>query len=109
MRGGFASRFALEAGFLVLLAVGVGFADLRRAWIALVMACGWLLVTGFEWIAWRSARRVEAAVALPPIRPAQVEEQHGWDVDEILAPLPEEPQDEALTSILPPEDESHSE
>src|SRR5437763_1273960 len=73
MRGGFASRFALEAGFLVLLAVGVGFADLRRAWIALVMACGWLLVTGFEWIAWRSARRVEAAVALPPIRPAQVE------------------------------------
>ena len=108
MRGGFASRFALEAGFLVLLAVGVGFADLRRAWIGLVMACGWLLVTAVEWIAWRSARRVEEAVALPPIRPAQVEE-HGWDVDEILAPLPEEPQDEALTSILPPEDVPDSE
>jgi len=108
MRGGFASRFALEAGFLVLLAVGVGFADLRRAWIALVMACGWLLVTAVEWIAWRSARQVEAAVALPPIRPA-LDEQHGWDVDEILAPLPEEPQDEALTSILPPEDVQDSE
>jgi hypothetical protein len=109
MRGGFASRFAVEAGFLVLLAVGVGFADLRRAWIALVMACGWLLVTAIEWLAWRSARRVEAAVVLPPIRPAQLEEQHGWDVEEILAPLPEEPQGEALTTVLPPEDVQDSE
>jgi hypothetical protein len=102
MRGGFVSRFVAEAGFLVLLAVGVGFADLRTTWIALVMASGWLLVTMIEWLAWRSARRAPAIVPAFPAAP--VEEQHGWAVEEILAPLPEEPQGEALTSILPPED-----
>jgi len=104
MRGEFAARFVLEAGFLVLLAVGLGVADLETRWIVLVMACGWVLVTAIEWLAWRSARRAEAAVILPPIAPAELEEQHGWDVEEILAPLPEEPQGEALTGILPPED-----
>src|SRR3989442_1488952 len=109
MRGGFASRFVVETGFLVLLAIGVAFADLRTAWIALVMACGWLLVTAIEWLAWRAARRVEAVLALSPVPPTPFEDQHGWDVEEILAPLPEEPQGEALTGILPPEDVQESE
>jgi hypothetical protein len=102
MRGGFVTRFVAEAGFLVLLAVGVGFADLSTRWIALVMGCGWLLVTVIEWLAWRSAR--STAAILPAIPTAPVEEQHGWDVEDILAPLPEEPQGEALTGILPPEE-----
>lgn len=104
MRGGFVARFLAEVGFLVLLAVGVGVADLRTKWIAAVMGGGWLLVTAIEWLAWRAARRVEAVVQPLALPPVPAEEQHGWDVEEILAPLPEEPQGEALTSILPPED-----
>ena len=109
MRGGFASRFALEAGFLVLLAVGLGYANVRPEWIAAVMAGGWLLVTAIEWVLWRAARRSDAAVLLAPLPGGQLQEQHGWDVEEILAPLPEEPQGEALTGILPPEDAQESE
>src|SRR4029453_10229156 len=48
-------RFVLEAGFLVLLAVVVGFAELSPALIVLVMALGWLLVSLIEYFAWRQA------------------------------------------------------
>jgi hypothetical protein len=101
MRGDFAARFAVEAVFLVLLAVGAGLSDLRTRWIAAVMGAGWLIVTAVEWLAWRAEKRLEAAMA-PRALPAE-EEQHGWDVAEILAPLPDEPQGEALTGVLPPE------
>ena len=56
----FAGRFALEAVFLILLAVGVGVADKRPARIVAVMAGGWVVVTLIEVLAWlssRSARR----------------------------------------------------
>jgi hypothetical protein len=51
-------RFVLEAGFLVLLAVVVGFADLSPALIVLVMLVGWLLVAAIEYFAWRQAQPV---------------------------------------------------
>jgi hypothetical protein len=58
----------LEAGFLVLLAVVVGIADLDPLLIVLVMAIGWLLVSLIEYFAWRQTqgvalRRVDAAPA----------------------------------------------
>ncbi len=58
----------LEAGFLVLLAVVVGIADLDPLLIVLVMAVGWLLVSLIEYFAWRQTqgaapRRFEAAPA----------------------------------------------
>lgn len=37
-------RFALEALFLILLALGAGLADLRPLFIVIVMAAAWLLV-----------------------------------------------------------------
>src|SRR5438552_4518809 len=46
-------RFVLEAGFLILLAVVVGLADLSPALIVLVMTVGWLLVALIEYFAWR--------------------------------------------------------
>ena len=49
-------RFVLEAGFLVLLAVVVGFADLSPPLIILVMAVGWLLVSLIEYFAWRQTQ-----------------------------------------------------
>jgi hypothetical protein len=60
----------LEAGFLVLLAVVVGFADLDPPLIILVMTVGWLLVSLIEYFAWRQTQalvlsRFEAAAPAP--------------------------------------------
>src|SRR5215218_9990739 len=79
-------RFVLEAGFLVLLAVVVGIADLDPLLIVLVMAIGWLLVSLIEYFAWRQTqgvtlRRSEAAPA------AAAEEE----VVEDMAPPPPPP------------------
>jgi hypothetical protein len=52
------SRFALEAGFLILLAVLAGLADLRWQAIVLVMGGAWLLIALLEWAFWREGPRV---------------------------------------------------
>lgn len=49
-------RFVLEAGFLVLLALVVGLADLDPLLIVLVMLVGWILVSLIEYFAWRQSR-----------------------------------------------------
>jgi PPOX class probable F420-dependent enzyme len=43
------TRLAVEAAFLLLVAVGVGFAGLGAGWIVLVVAGAWALVALFEW------------------------------------------------------------
>ena len=85
----FALRFAVEVAFLVLLALAVGLAELATPWIVAVMVVGWLLVAVIEWLAWRSEQEPddEASSAPPESRP---EEATSWDLDEILAPLPED-------------------
>lgn len=109
MSGGFAVRFAVEVAFLVLLALAAGFADLETWQIALVMVVGWLLVTVLELLAWRSDRQFEEQLNArlgPEESGADREPQHGWDVEVILAPLPDEPQsEEAFTSVMRPEEE----
>lgn len=79
MWGRLGPRFALEAGFLILVAVALGIADLRPLVIILVMAGAWLLVSLIELLASRQpphpvpAQRVvtEAAPAAPaPVEPA---------------------------------------
>src|SRR6266516_4926909 len=71
-------RFVLEAGFLILLAVVLGFADLSAALIILVMAIAWLLVALIEYFAWRqgpgfpAVRRFSAA-SEPPSAPVRGE------------------------------------
>jgi hypothetical protein len=77
-------RFALEAGFLIALAVVAGLAELRATTIVLVMGAAWLLVAVIEWLAWREAPRMtraareEAAPAFaePPTAPS--EPGSGW-------------------------------
>ena len=51
---GFAPRFALEAGFLILLGAGAGYADLRPVVIVAILAGGWVLVSLIELAVWRS-------------------------------------------------------
>jgi hypothetical protein len=95
----FALRFAVEVTFLALLALAVGLAELETPWIVAVMTVGWLLVAVVEWLAWRGEQTSEG-LAPQPTEPAP-EEQTSWDIDEILAPVPDEP---GSTSILPGED-----
>lgn len=57
MPGTLGPRFALEAGFLILLAVVLGFADLSPALIILIMALAWVLVSLIEYYAWRQGPR----------------------------------------------------
>jgi len=108
MIGGFAPRFALEAGFLLLLAVGAGLADLRPALIVAVMAAGWALVTLIEWLAWRAARQAAESlrVAARPAAEREYQPTPAWDLADIIAPAAE-PVDEAeapeRTTVLPPE------
>jgi len=87
MPGRLGPRFAIEALFLIALAVGVAYADLASKWIVLVMAGGWLVVALLElsadriWAAappWRrpyyvpaSPPRAEAVV--PPPAPSAIE------------------------------------
>lgn len=111
MGGGFAPRFLVEAGFLALLAVAAGFADLSTLWIVIVMAAGWALVTLIELLAWRAERRVVLEPRLLPRLDEEREEEverDSWDIEEILAPLPE--QDELdHTSVLPAAEEPEGE
>jgi hypothetical protein len=69
MPGEFAPRFAIEAGFLILLGVGAGLADLRASVIVILLAGGWLLVTLIELAAWHAQARPRIPPAPPPAEP----------------------------------------
>ena len=101
-------RLALEAGFLVLVALLAGLADLSSAWIVLVMAVAWVLVALSEWAA--AAKR--ARWRLDEIAPAAGEEAPEttgpWDMPVIHATVVETPdQSESHTVVakLPDEPE----
>src|SRR5438105_4463268 len=85
-------RFALEAGFLVLLAVAVGFANLSPALIILVMAVAWLLVALIEYFAWRQGPRFSrraAAVQEPAAQEEFIAQEQA--VEEAPPPPPPAP------------------
>ena len=99
----------LEAGFLILLAVVVGLADLSPALIVLVMTVGWLLVALIEYFAWRQSpgfpavQRVATAEAAPP---ATVREEVVEDVaPSPPPPRPAPPPAEEETIVVPPQSE----
>jgi hypothetical protein len=83
MSGGFAPRFAVEAVFLILLAVGAGFANLRAIVIVALMGGGWLLVSLIEFFAWRASAQTALRVSALAHRPEPAPE---WSVEEILVP-----------------------
>jgi hypothetical protein len=69
--GGFAPRFLIEAGFLLLLGVGSGIANLRNIVIVAVLAGGWLLVSLVELTVWRIQARPVPSFAPLPLAPEQ--------------------------------------
>jgi hypothetical protein len=125
------SRFALEAGFLILLAVLAGLADLRWQAIVLVMGGAWLLIALLEWAFWREGPRVPpvprgyaewappvteppppvpviAAPPPPPVLPPREDETRiiePGEVEPALLPAPLEPEPEAEVPEPEPEAE----
>ena len=85
------ARFALEALFLVLLAVAAGLADLRPLYIVLIMLGAWILVA----LAELTAERVDRS-PLSYVLPAP--EQRDDEPKEIFGPRPEE-----RTVVAPPQ------
>jgi len=122
MPGRLGPRFAIEALFLIALAVGVAYADLASKWIVLVMAGGWLVVASLElaadriWAAappWRrpyyvpaSPPRAEPVGAAPP--PAAVEAEPEAEAEPKPEPQPE-PQPEPAVAEKEPEPEPEPE
>jgi hypothetical protein len=86
MAGGFAPRFLVEAGFLILLGVGAGYADLRTIVIVAVLGAGWLLVSLIEAAVWRTQSR-PVGPFVPPSPPPS-EEVGEETADALLAPPP---------------------
>jgi hypothetical protein len=88
MPGGFAPSFAIEAGFLVLLGVGAGIADLRPVKIVAILAAGWLIVSLVELAVWLAQSH---SVLVPPVQPGaeapEPEPAHGWPVEDEPAHL----------------------
>jgi hypothetical protein len=119
------ARFALEALFLVLLALGAGLADLRPLYIVIVMAGAWALVA----LAELSAERIDRAPLsyLQPQSAAEEEEprevfgprpeertvvappEQALEEHEERPPVPEEPQQKAVAEGKPPEPETEPE
>jgi outer membrane biosynthesis protein TonB len=100
-------RFALEALFLVLLAIGAGLADLRPLLIVLVMAVAWVLVAVVEFTAERIASS-PVSYLLPT--PAQAEEGEPERVfrtppEERTVVAPPQPPDQAEPAEAEPEQE----
>ena len=106
-------RFALEALFLILLAVGAGLADLRPLVIVLVMAGAWVLVALVEFAAERSASAPLAHLLPRETAPQENEDERvEWPLPEertVVAPparrLPPEPDPEPVVAEREPEPE----
>jgi hypothetical protein len=83
VQGGFGPRFALEAGFLIAVAIGAGFAELSATAIVAVMAVAWLLVCLFELAVWAEGPRFPRFV-----REQRVVEELDAEPDELTDPEP---------------------
>ena len=84
MQGGFGPRFALEAGFLIAVAIGAGFAELSATVIVIVMAVAWLLVCLFELAVWAEGPRFPGVARERTV----VEEEPPGEPDELTDPEP---------------------
>ncbi|HET7855258.1 MAG TPA: hypothetical protein VFL41_02265 [Gaiellaceae bacterium] len=114
-----AARFALEAGFLILLAVVLGVADLSPALIIVVMGLAWVLVSLIEYFAWRQGPRFPArfATASAPVAPSEEDEPVVAATEPEPMPEPEpEPREEPeplpaeeQTAVAPPPEPAEAE
>jgi outer membrane biosynthesis protein TonB len=105
-------RFVLEAGFLVLLALLVGLADLDPLLIVLVMLVGWILVSLIEYFAWRQSRAGMMRGFEPALAGVGVSEMAADDSPPPPPPppsAPAQPPDEDTVVEPPPAEEEQPE
>ena len=104
-------RFVLEAGFLVLLAVVVGLADLEPLLIVLVMLVGWILVSLIEYFAWRQSQSTMMRGFEPAVAGVSVGEVAVDDASPPPPPPPPAPTPppEEVTVVEPPAAEAQVE
>jgi hypothetical protein len=98
-------RFALEALFLVLLAIGAGLADLRPAVIVVVMAVAWVLVALIEFTAERIARSPVSYLLPAPSVPEDDPQRIFWPRPEertVVAPPEQPPAEESTGEVSEP-------
>jgi D-alanyl-D-alanine carboxypeptidase/D-alanyl-D-alanine-endopeptidase (penicillin-binding protein 4) len=94
------ARFALEALFLVLLAVGAGLAHLRPLYIVGVMAAAWILVA----LAELTAERIDRSPLSYVLPQPRVEEED--EPERVFGPRPEE---RTIVAPLEPQREEEEE
>lgn len=86
-------RLGLEGAFLLLVAILAGLADLRAAWIVLLMATAWALVALAEWAAAAKRARWRLDEIAPPLAvPGEAADTTGpWDMPVVGATAIEPP------------------
>lgn len=103
-------RLVLEGGFLLLVALLAGLADLGAVWIVLVMATAWALVALSEWSAAAKRARWRLEEVAPPVGGVArtADDTTGpWDMPVVGATVVEAPDEsESHTAIAKLPDDS---
>ena len=118
------SRFLIEAGFIIAVAVVAGVEQLGTWWIIVVVAAAWLAVAAVEIVVWvrqvaarrsRVEQRTEAEVAVPPpaaavvVQAEPLEEptpEPAWERPRLASvpPVPAESEPEPVPEPIPAEE-----
>jgi len=109
------SRFLIEAGFIIAVAVVAGLERLGTWWIILVVAAAWIAVAVVEIVIWlrqvarrqaEARARPEPSLAMPPSAPAVAvrpppppEPEPAWEPPR-LAPVPPPPSPEREPELV---------
>jgi hypothetical protein len=103
-RGNPIPRLALEAVFLLLVALCAGLADLDVAWIVLVMVTAWALVVLGEWATAVKRARWRLDEIAPPLGSEAAETTGPWDMPVVEATVVEtgpDPESQTVVTKLP--------
>ena len=103
-RGFTVPRLALEALFLLLVALFAGLADLSTEWIVLVMVAAWTLVVLSEWAAAAKRSRWHLDEIPPPLEAQAADTTGPWDVPIVQATVVEsgpDPESKTIVTKLP--------
>jgi len=103
-RGFTIPRIALEAAFLLLVALFAGLADLSVEWIVLVMVAAWTLVALSEWAAAAKRARWHLDEIAPPLAPDAADTTGPWDMPVVQATVVEaapDPESKTIVTKLP--------
>ena len=103
-RGFTVPRLALEALFLLLVALFAGLANLSTEWIVLVMVAAWALVVLSEWAAAAKRAHWHLDEIAPPLEAEAADTTGPWDMPIVQATVVEagpDPESKTIVTKLP--------